>query len=106
MVKKKPHPASIRNTKTTTVKDAMSAMLESYNLNRRFDQTSVISAWPKIMGKAVANRTSNLEIRNDVLVVTLSSAPLKQELNNSRSKVLELIHKEFGRAVVKDVLFV
>lgn len=105
-MKKKPHPASIRNTKTTTVKDVMSAMLKSYNLDRRFDQTSVIKAWEKIMGKSIAKRTSNLQIRNDVLFITLSSAPLKQELNSNRNKVLKLIENEFGRQVVKDVLFI
>lgn len=106
MAKKNPHPASIRNTKTATIKDLMNAMLKSYNLDKKFDQTHVIASWERIMGKAISNRTTNIEIRNNVLLVTISSAPLKQELNTSRNKALDLIHKEFGPNVIKDILFI
>ena len=106
MTKKTPHPASVRKKQTATVKDVIESMLKSYNIDKKFDERHVIAAWEKIMGKAIANRTTNIEVRNDVMVVSLSSAPLKHELNASRSKVLELITKEFGKPVVKDVLFI
>ena len=106
MAKRKPHAASIRNKDTATLKDVIDAMLKSYNLNVRFDQTTLITTWNKIMGQAIANRTSKIEVRNDVLIVTLNSAPLKHELNSSRQKVTKMLEKEFGRPVVKDVLFV
>ena len=103
---KKPHPASQRDASTTTIKDAMKRMLQSYNINDKFDETSLVKAWEKIMGRAVANRTSKIYIKDRVIIVTLTSAPLKHELNNSRSKVLDLIIKEYGKPVVKDVLFI
>lgn len=106
MAKRKPHAASIRNQDTATVKDVIDAMLKSYNLTKKFDQTTLVSTWNKIMGKAVANRTAKLEVRNNILIVTMNSAPLKHELNNSRYKVLQLLESEFGKPVVKDVLFV
>jgi len=106
MRKRKPHPAGIRNKGTATMKDLMNAMLKSYNIDTQFEERHLISSWGKIMGKAIENRTSKIEVRNNVMVVTLSSAPLKHELNNSRQKVLGLIEKEFGKPVVKDVLFI
>lgn len=106
MSKKKPHPASIRKEGTATMKDVMNAMLKSYNLDKKFDERNLIASWEKIMGKGIANRTSKIEVKQNVLIVTLNSAPLKHELNGSRNKVLELLEKEFGRKVVRDVLFV
>ena len=106
MAKRKPHAASIRNEGTATVKDVISAMLKSYNLSKKFDQTTLVSTWNKIMGQAIANRTTKIEVRNNILIVTLNSAPLKHELNNSRFKVIQLLEKEFGKPVVKDVLFI
>lgn len=106
MAKKNPHPASVRNRKTATIKDLIDAMLKSYNIDRKFDQTSLMTTWNRIMGKAIANRTTKLEVRNEILIVSLNSAPLKHELNNSKTKVLDLITKEFGRQIVKDVLFI
>ncbi|UXP32978.1 DUF721 domain-containing protein [Reichenbachiella agarivorans] len=106
MMKKKPHPAGERKKEMVTMKDLMEAMLKSYNIDRKFDQATLITKWNKIMGTAIANRTTNLEIRNDVLIVTLSSAPLKHELNNSKQKVMDLVNKEFGKHIVKQILFV
>ncbi|PIB36564.1 hypothetical protein BFP72_14725 [Reichenbachiella sp. 5M10] len=105
-MKKRPHPAGERKRETVTMKDLMDAMLKSYNIDRRFDQASLVSKWNKIMGTAIANRTTNLEIRNDVLIVTLSSAPLKHELNNSKQKVMDMVNTEFGKHIVKQILFV
>ncbi|WP_109832197.1 DUF721 domain-containing protein [Reichenbachiella versicolor] len=106
MAKKNPHPASVRNKHTASVKDVIDAMLKSYNLEKRFDQANISTAWEKIMGSAIANRTDHIEMRDSVLIVKLNSAPLKQELNAAKHKVIELITKEFGRRVVKDVLFI
>lgn len=106
MAKKKPHPASVRKESTATIGDVIKAMLKSYNLEKKFDQTNLVAAWNKIMGQAVANRTTKIEVRSNILFVTLSSAPLKHEMNNSKQKVMALLEKEFGRAVVKDVLFI
>lgn len=106
MAKKNPHPASVRNKHTATVKDVIDAMLKSYNLEKRFDQANISNAWGKIMGSAISNRTEHIELRDSVLIVHLNSAPLKQELNAAKPKVIEMITKEFGRQVVKDVLFV
>ena len=106
MTKKPPHPASIRNRHTANVKDVIDAMLKSYNLEKRFDQANISKAWAKIMGTAIANRTEDITMRDSVLIVKLSSAPLKQELNGAKGKVIELITKEFGRQVVNDVLFI
>ncbi|MBU2887909.1 DUF721 domain-containing protein [Gilvimarinus agarilyticus] len=105
-MKKKPHPAGERRRETVTMKDLMDAMLKSYNIDRRFDQASLVTKWNKIMGTAIANRTTNLEIRKDVLIITLSSAPLKHELNNSKQKVMDMVNAEFGKRVVNQVLFV
>lgn len=105
-MKKRPHPAGIRNKSTVTLKSAIGAMLKSYNIDMKFDEASLVSAWEKIMGKAISNRTSKIYIRDNVMVVTLSSAPLKHELNNSKGKVMALIEKHYGKPIVKDVLFI
>lgn len=105
MAAKKVHPAAQRNSSTTTIKEAMGRMLQSYNINEKFDQTSLVKTWAKIMGQGVANRTSKIFIKDNVMFVTLNSAPLKHELNNSRDKVLALIETEYGKKIVKDILF-
>ncbi|MCV9387735.1 DUF721 domain-containing protein [Reichenbachiella ulvae] len=105
-MKKRVHPAAERKRKTVTMKDLMEAMLKSYNIEDKFDQASLITRWERIMGAPIANRTSNIEMRKDVLIVTLSSAPLKHELNSAKQKIVDRINEDFGRKVINQVLFV
>ena len=39
------------------------------------------------------------------LKVKIDSAPLKNELNLSKSKVLEILEKELGKGVIEDIVF-
>ena len=80
-------------------------MLRDYNLAGKFDEKRLIESWGKVMGKVVANRTTKIYIKNSVLFVEVSSAPLRNELNMSKSKVLALINKEVGEGIVNEVIF-
>ena len=57
------------------------------------------------MGKPIAKRTEKLYVKDKVLFVKLNSAPLRQELTMKKSKVLEIIHDNFDKELVVDVLF-
>ena len=49
------------------LKEAIEQLLNVYKLRRKFDETSLIAAWPELMGRAVANRTSQLYNRESDL---------------------------------------
>jgi hypothetical protein len=57
------------------------------------------------MGNTVSKRTTNLFFREKKLIVELNSAPLKQELTLSKSKIIELFAKEVGPGIVEEVVF-
>jgi predicted nucleic acid-binding Zn ribbon protein len=94
-----------RKAEVFTLKEAVQDLLSTYRLKDRFDETQLIGSWEKLMGAPIARRTNKIFIRNKVMFVELKSAPLKQELNGSKSKVLELFHQEFGRDIVNEVIF-
>lgn len=85
--------------------DAMKKMFSEYSIDNKFDQTELIASWRQIVGDMIANRTQNLYIRNEILFVEISSASLKQELNMSKSRILELIESELGHLAVKNIQF-
>src|SRR5690606_38021732 len=94
-----------RKADTLTVKEAVTAMLNTYRLNGKMNEVNVVQSWEKIMGRAIALKTTELYFRNSKLYVRLSSAPLKHELNMAKSKVIELINRDAGADVVKEVVF-
>ena len=95
-----------RRSDITSLKEGFSDMLSKFQLEEKFDEQQLIHSWAQIMGKPIADRTENLFIKEKKLYVKLNSAPLRQELNLSKSKVLELFHKEFGHSIVDEVIFI
>lgn len=80
-------------------------MLDTYKLKGKFDENKLINSWEAMMGKPIAKRTEKMYIKDRVLFVKLNSAPLRQELTMSKSKVLEILHRDFDKDMVIDVLF-
>ena len=58
------------------------------------------------MGNTIASRTGKITLYNKKLKVKIESAPLKNELNLSKSKVLEVLEKELGKGVIEDIVFI
>ncbi|ELR69690.1 hypothetical protein C900_04667 [Fulvivirga imtechensis AK7] len=88
-----------------SLKSAITEMLNTYNLKRKYDAANVIASWEKLMGKTIANRTGKIFVKKQVLFVEIQSAPLKHELNMSKSKILDIFKREFGEGVVDEVIF-
>ena len=57
----------IKKTNDKSMKEVMEQMLQVYKLRRRFDETSLIAAWPELMGTAIANRTKEIFIKDKKL---------------------------------------
>ena len=96
---------SERKSDTSSVREAIDSMLDSYKLRGKFDENKLINSWEAMMGKPIARRTEKMFIKKKVLFVKLNSAPLRHELTISKLKVLEIIHRNFDKSLVTDVKF-
>lgn len=95
-----------RRAGVTTLKDAISQLLNAYQLQTRFDETYLEAFWGRMMGPAIASRTNRLYVRNRTLHIELSSAPLRHELVNAKQKLIQLINRDMGSEVIDDVVFI
>ena len=87
------------------IKDILKQYLKEEKIDQRFNEKKLISMWSEIMGPLIANRTSGIFIKNKVMFVKLTSAPLKQELTQAKPKVLKLLEEKMGEQIVEDVRF-
>jgi len=94
-----------RRADTYTLKEALNELLNAYKLRGKYHETYLISSWSRIMGAAIANRTGKIYITNKKLFVHITSAPLKNELAMSKSKIIEILNREAREEVVQDVVF-
>lgn len=98
--------ANTRRSDVTTVKDAISQLLKSYQLQTRFNETYLEAFWGKMMGPMIASRTNRLYVRERVLYVEITSAPLRSELVNAKQKMIQLINKDINADVIDDIVFI
>ena len=105
MYRPKKNEPSFRKAETSSLKEAIDELLNAYKLRGKFNETHIVSAWSRIMGPAIANRTSKIFIKNKKLYIQLNSAPLKSELSMSKSKILEILNKDVQEEVLEEVIF-
>jgi predicted nucleic acid-binding Zn ribbon protein len=94
----------MRRTNDKSLKDAIEQMLKVYKLKRKFDETSLVVAWPEIMGKAVANRTKDIFIRDRKLFIRIESAVIKNELVMMRSNIIDKMNERAGDVVIDEII--
>jgi predicted nucleic acid-binding Zn ribbon protein len=92
------------NSGAVHVGDAIKELLKQYHIDTKFDEASVVASWERLVGKPIAKRTKKVFIRNHVLFVELTSPSLKHDLSYSKSNILELFQKEFGKDVIKEIV--
>ena len=88
----------------TDLKTAIKAMLDYYKLQGRYQQTKLKQIWPALMGPSIAQYTTDIKIYRNVFYVTLSSAPLRQELSMGKEKIKNLLNEELGEDYLKEIV--
>ena len=83
---------------------AIRQLLNSYQLTSKFDEATLINSWEKIVGKPIAKRTKKVSIRNKVLFVEFDSSSMKNDFVLHKTKVLELLRKEFGDQIITEIV--
>src|ERR1700751_1607629 len=102
---KKVKPSNPRKADIAPLKDVINDLLKAYKLKGKFNETHLIASWERIMGTPIATRTSSLNIHNKKMYVKLNSAPLKQELSMSKTKIVELLNNDLGEVVIEEIIF-
>ncbi|GHA64364.1 hypothetical protein GCM10007389_16320 [Pontibacter akesuensis] len=102
---KKKEAIDKRKADIQPIGESLKALMQTYRIDGKLSEVQLVQNWEKIMGKPIAMKTQQLYFKDGKLFVKLTSAPLKHELNMSKSKVINLLNIEAGREVVKDVIF-
>lgn len=93
---------AFRRSDDVTIKQAVDKLLEVYRLRRKFDETSIVTAWPDLIGPAIANRTQQIYIRDKKLFVRVESAVIKNELAMMRRQIIGRVNEYVGKVVIEE----
>lgn len=84
--------------------DALKEFIKENKLQKGMDRVNVRDAWTSLMGKGVNNYTTSVELKNEVLYVSLTSSVLREELSYGKSKIIAMINEALGKELVKKIV--
>jgi hypothetical protein len=94
----------LKKKNDSTFQEALQEMLKEYKLSSHLKETKIKMLWESLMGKTIATYTSNIQVRKNVLYLSILSAPLRQELSFSKEKIITLLNGELGEDYIKEVV--
>lgn len=83
--------------------EAIQGWLKSRGFTEKVLIQRIINDWPKIMGNTIAENTEHLFFKDGVFYVKMKTPVWKNELSMARSKIREMLNRELGAKLVKQV---
>jgi predicted nucleic acid-binding Zn ribbon protein len=94
-----------RNSNEAPLGDIIEKLMRAYGLENKMKEYDVISAWPELMGPAVANRTKEIRIQNGILYLTMDSAVMREELQHGKQIIIHRVNEKAGKELIRDIWF-
>lgn len=95
----------MKHTDAETVGAIIQRFLKAENLDGKLDEQRVSALWPDVVGQGINRYTMSRSVKDGVLYVRISSAPLRQELVLNRSILIKRLNEAVGREVIRDIVF-
>ena len=87
-----------------SLKDAIQQFLDQSRIKGDIQALQIEDIWEEIMGKTIARYTDKIQLFGDRLVVTTNVAPLKQELNYQKEKIIQRVNEAMGKKLIREVI--
>lgn len=95
----------MKRKKAEAVGDVVQALLREQGLEGPLNEHRLIQSWSEVLGPTIERYTRNLYIRNQTLVVQLSSPVLRQELSMLKSELINRLNTHVQAQVITDIRF-
>jgi hypothetical protein len=84
--------------------DALKDFINENSLEKGLEKINARDAWVKLMGNGVNNYTTDVQLRDDTLYVSLNSSVLREELSYGKEKIIRMLNEELGTEVIKKII--
>lgn len=84
--------------------DALNLFLRQSRLKAPLQAMQIEEIWEKLMGKTIARYTGKIQIHGQTLFVSTPVAPLRQELQYQKEKIIERVNEALGEPLIREVV--
>ena len=95
----------MKRNNTENIGDVLRRFLREEGLETPLNEKRLLDAWNDVLGPFITSYTKDLFIKNQVLYVHLTSAPLRQELMMRRQKLVDELNRHEHHVPMKGNLF-
>ena len=92
--------------KSELLTDVVRRFMRESGLETPLNQYRILQAWPEVVGKAVAEATVQLYVKNQSLYVRILSPVLRTELQMQRAALTRALNEKVEAMVIADVVFI
>ncbi|MFM7618218.1 MAG: DUF721 domain-containing protein [Bacteroidota bacterium] len=93
----------MKNTNTFSLKEALAEWIERSPLKQRITESKIIEAYQEAMGPVLFKKTRVIRVEGRTLHLKFDSAPLRAEVFNSRSELLQTINEKFVEPAIDEI---
>lgn len=87
-----------------SLQDAIKQFLKGSKINGSIQAMQIENVWEQLMGKTIARYTDKIQIFGNKLIITTHVAPLKQELNYQKEKIMQRVNEALNENIIKEVM--
>ena len=88
-----------------TIGEVLDDIVGSKALKNGLTNAKVVQLWSKLMGENIERYTDKIIVKNKTLTISLSSAPLREELTYGKEKIIKMINEETGVKLIEKIIF-
>jgi len=85
------------------LKKIVENLFKDKRLENKYIETKIPLIWESAVGKYISERTTKIFVKNSTLYVFMSSAPLKQEMNFNKEKLIAVINEKLDSDFIKSI---
>ncbi len=86
------------------IRQILKRYVSDTNIRDGYYRQKVESFWMREMGKTIANRTSSILLKEGILKISITSAPLRHDLMNSRQIIKDKVNAFLGEELIREVI--
>ena len=84
--------------------DAISQIFKEEKLDEKYSIFAIRNGWETIVGKAIANHTTQINYMHGMLYVSVDSAVIRNELSYEKESIVQKVNHFCGKRLIKDVI--
>lgn len=84
--------------------ELITKLLETYNLTEKRSEVRLTQNWSDVVGTMISSHTSNIKVVKNQLIITVTSAPLKNELKYLKETLIHKVNEYLGNEQIKEII--